>query len=111
MVPATPDGQNVSSADWKPQMIRGPDGAHGHDLRRCALGIGQMLLANFSPTVTTIRFQPIIVPQPSEKATATFTQSGMNLVSLSICVFKAFVLAVSAAPSIFFCLISLPSAS
>jgi hypothetical protein len=37
----------------------------------------------FSPTVTTMRFQPIMVPRPSAIATATFTQVGMNLVALS----------------------------
>lgn len=36
-----------------------------------------------SPTVTTIRFQPIIVPSPSATAIATFTHSGMNLVNAS----------------------------
>src|ERR1700722_7830058 len=39
----------------------------------------------FSPTVTTMRFQPIMVPRPSAIATATFTQVGMNLVARSIC--------------------------
>ncbi len=34
----------------------------------------------FSPTVTTMRFQPIIVPNPSAMATAALTQVGMNLV-------------------------------
>jgi len=33
-----------------------------------------------SPTVTTMRFHPIIVPNPKAMATATFTQVGMNLV-------------------------------
>jgi hypothetical protein len=37
----------------------------------------------FSPTVTTMRFQPIMVPRPSAMATAIFTQVGMNLVALS----------------------------
>jgi hypothetical protein len=31
-----------------------------------------------SPTVTTMRFQPTIVPSPKASATATFTQAGMN---------------------------------
>src|SRR5579883_100573 len=39
----------------------------------------------FSPTVTTMRFQPTIVPSPSASATATFTHEGMNLVELSRC--------------------------
>ena len=43
----------------------------------------------FSPTVTTMRFQPIMVPRPSASATATFTQTGMNLVSLSMWLFSA----------------------
>ena len=43
---------------------------------RCALPI-------FSPTVTTMRFQPTIVPRPSASATATLTQSGMNFVTPS----------------------------
>jgi hypothetical protein len=30
-----------------------------------------------SPTVTTIRFQPTIVPSPKASATVIFTQSGM----------------------------------
>src|SRR5215468_8134790 len=37
----------------------------------------------FSPTVTTMRFHPTMVPSPSAMATATLTQSGMNLVALS----------------------------
>ena len=37
----------------------------------------------FSPTVTTMRFQPIMVPRPRASATATLTQVGMNLVDLS----------------------------
>src|ERR1017187_268604 len=36
----------------------------------------------FSPTVVTIRFHPIIVPNPSASATATFTHVGMNFVDL-----------------------------
>ena len=35
-----------------------------------------------------MRFQPIMVPRPSAIATATFTHTGMNLVSLSMCVFS-----------------------
>jgi hypothetical protein len=34
-----------------------------------------------------MRFQPTMVPSPSAMATATFTQSGMNLVALSMCFF------------------------
>ncbi len=41
---------------------------------RCVLPI-------FSPTVTTMRFQPIIVPRPRAMATEIFTHSGMNLVA------------------------------
>jgi hypothetical protein len=37
----------------------------------------------FAPTVTTIRFQPIIVPSPSAMATENLTQSGMYLVASS----------------------------
>jgi hypothetical protein len=37
----------------------------------------------FSPTVTTMRFQPTMVPSPSAMATAIFTQPGMNLVAPS----------------------------
>ena len=44
---------------------------------RCSLPI-------FSPTVTTMRFQPTMVPRPRARATATLTQPGMNLVALSI---------------------------
>ena len=37
----------------------------------------------FSPTGTTMRFHPIIVPSPSAKATAILTQVGMKRVALS----------------------------
>src|SRR5262249_45881052 len=37
----------------------------------------------FSPTVTTMRFHPTMVPSPSAIATATLTHRGMNLVALS----------------------------
>jgi hypothetical protein len=36
-----------------------------------------------------MRFQPIMVPSPSAMATATFTQSGMNLVVWSISILEA----------------------
>ncbi|MCY1181010.1 hypothetical protein D9M73_214910 [compost metagenome] len=39
----------------------------------------------FSPTVTTMRFQPTMVPRPSAIATAIFTHNGMKRVALSIC--------------------------
>ena len=41
------------------------------------------VLPIFSPTVTTIRFHPTIVPSPSAIATAILTQSGMKRVPLS----------------------------
>jgi hypothetical protein len=36
------------------------------------------VLPILSPTVITMRFHPTIVPSPSARATATFTQVGMN---------------------------------
>jgi hypothetical protein len=39
----------------------------------------------FSPTVTTIRFHPTIVPSPSAMSIAALAQLGMNLVAWSIC--------------------------
>src|ERR1700744_4009147 len=39
------------------------------------------LLPIFSPTVTTMRFQPIMVPRPSAIATASLTHEGMNCVA------------------------------
>jgi len=46
-----------------------------HRFGRRTLAVGEMCLADFSPTVTTMRFQPIIVPKPSAKATAIFTHT------------------------------------
>lgn len=42
-----------------------------------------MRLADLFANVTTMRFQPIIVPRPSAMATTTLTHQGMNFVALS----------------------------
>src|SRR5579863_1259158 len=63
--------------------VRGGDRGRRSDFSAGALRVGQMRPADFSPTVTTMRFQPIIVPRPSAMATAIFTQLGMNLVASS----------------------------
>src|SRR4029077_2440696 len=55
------------------------------------------VLPIFSPTVTTMRFQPTMVPRPSAIATATFTQVGMNLVAWSRDDLYAFRVFISAA--------------
>ncbi len=53
-----------------PHSGRG-DGGHGDEFGRVTLlRVGQVILADL-PTVTTIRFQPIIVPRPALNATAT----------------------------------------
>jgi hypothetical protein len=40
----------------------------------------------FSPTVTTMRFHPIIVPKPSASATATFTPRGAVVIVVAMLV-------------------------
>jgi hypothetical protein len=67
----------------QPIGIRHPDRHHGHDLGRRPLGIGQVVLPIFSPTVTTMRFQPTMVPSPSASATDSFTRVAMNVVPRS----------------------------
>ncbi len=48
------------------------------------------VLPIFSPTVTTMRFQPTMVPRPSAMATLTFTQVGMKRVPFSSPPWKLF---------------------
>ncbi|MCY1374292.1 hypothetical protein D9M69_616230 [compost metagenome] len=50
-----------------------------------------------SPTVTTMRFQPTIVPMPRAMATATLTHRGMKRVASSTCFLKASSLALVSA--------------
>ena len=75
--------QHVRRRHRQPEVVRGKDRRHRHQLSAGALRIGQCSLPIFSPTVTTMRFQPTMVPMPSASATATFTHLGMNLVDLS----------------------------
>ena len=76
--------ENMRRAHRQAPGVGGEDGGHGHQLGAGALRIGQRCcLPIRSPTVTTMRFQPTMVPKPRARATATLTQSGMNLVALS----------------------------
>ena len=57
------------------------DGDRRHQLGGRALGIGQVRACRCAlPTVTTIRFQPTMVPRPRARATEILTQVGMNRV-------------------------------
>jgi hypothetical protein len=67
----------------QPVAVGGEDRRGGNKLGRGTLAVGGWVLPIFSPTVTTMRFQPIMVPRPSAMATAILTQNGMNLVASS----------------------------
>ena len=83
IVPATPELSTCVVLTGKPKPSASPmviiaviSAAAPCAYVRCVLPI-------FSPTVITMRFQPIIVPRPSASATATFTHVGINFVDLS----------------------------
>jgi len=54
------------------------DGSECDQFGAGSLRVGQVCLANLLPTVTTMRFQPIMVPKPSASATAILTHSGCS---------------------------------
>jgi hypothetical protein len=58
-------GKYVRCRNRQPEAIRRHDGAHGDKLGRRALTIGQVLLADLLAPITTIPFQPTMVPSPS----------------------------------------------
>ena len=70
----------MRGADRQTESVSRADRRHGGDFRRRSLGVGQVFFTDLLPTVTTIRFQPTIVPKPKAIATATFTQVGMKRV-------------------------------
>jgi hypothetical protein len=55
----------MGGADRQPIIVCGGDSSGRGDFCCSALAIGQVVFANPSPTVTTICFQPTIVPIPS----------------------------------------------
>jgi hypothetical protein len=61
IVPATPE-LRMCVVHREPVDVSGEDSAHGYNPRARTLRIGQMIFAYFSPTITTMRFQPTIVP-------------------------------------------------
>jgi hypothetical protein len=69
IVPAMPEVR----MDRQSVHVRRRDRSHRDEFGGGALGVSQVVLPIFSPTVTTIRFQPTIVPRPSAIATATLT--------------------------------------
>src|SRR6202789_1350251 len=83
IVPATPDDSTcvVLTGNPYPPAARIVTIAISSADSPCAYV--RCVLPIFSPTVTTMRFQPIIVPNPSASATATFTHVGINFVDLS----------------------------
>ena len=74
----------MCGADGKSEHIGRLDGAQATSSAEAPCAYVRCALPIFSPTVTTMRFQPIIVPKPKAMATATLTQAGMNLVTLSM---------------------------
>ena len=40
-------GEDVGGADWEAEAVGGSDGGHGGDFGDCALGVGEVALANF----------------------------------------------------------------
>ena len=65
-----------------PNIVGVGDRAHGDQLGAGTLSIGQMGFADLL-AVTTMRFQPTMVPSPSAMGTETLTQNGMYLVASS----------------------------
>lgn len=72
IVPATPDDRTCVVLTGSPIWSAAGMAAIATISADAPCPLGQVLL--FSPTVTTIRFQPIIVPNPSASVTANFTQ-------------------------------------
>lgn len=107
--PGYPGRQNVGGADGQTETVREANGSSGDKLRRSALPVGEVFLAIFSPTVTTIRFQPIMVPKPSAQATAIFTQTSMYCVSLLKRPLYSFNVATSVGSAILFAFSSFPT--
>ena len=85
IVPATPDDNTCVVDTGNPYTSAAPIVSIATSSADAPCPYVRCCLPIFSPTVTTIRFQPTIVPRPSAIATATFTHVGMNLVAWSSC--------------------------
>ncbi len=83
MVPATPELRTWVVLTGRPYPSARPMVIIAVISAEAPWAYVRWVLPIFSPTVTTMRFQPIMVPRPRARATATLTQVGMNLVDLS----------------------------
>ncbi|CAB3778041.1 hypothetical protein LMG28614_00525 [Paraburkholderia ultramafica] len=81
IVPATPDDSTCVVETGKPYMSAAPIVTIATISADAPCPYVRCCLPIFSPTVTTMRFHPTIVPRPSAMATATLTHVGMNLVA------------------------------
>ena len=81
IVPATPEDSTCVVETGRPQASAAPIVSIATISADAPCPYVKCCLPIFSPTVTTMRFQPTIVPRPSAIATATFTHVGMNFVA------------------------------
>src|SRR5208337_3229655 len=88
IVPATPEERTWVVETGRPNMSAAAMVVIATSSADAPWAYVRWLLPIFSPTVTTILFQPTIVPRPRAIATATFTHIGINLVALSISFLK-----------------------
>src|SRR3954447_7332274 len=80
IVPATPELNTCVVLTGNPQLSAAKMVAIATSSAVAPCAYVKCSLPILSPTVTTMRFQPTMVPRPSANATATLTQEGMNLV-------------------------------
>jgi hypothetical protein len=83
IVPATPEDSTCVVETGRPYMSAAAIVPAATSSAAAPCPYVRWVLPMRSPTVITMRFQPIIVPRPSAIATATLTQVGINLVALS----------------------------
>src|SRR5262249_58578747 len=89
IVPATPDDSTCMVETGSPNMSAAAMVLIATTSALAPWAYVGSVLPILSPIVTTISFQPTIVPSPTAIATATFTHGGMNLVAASICLLNA----------------------
>ena len=83
MVPATPEDNTCVVLTGSPKRSAAPMVVIATNSALAPWPYDRCVFPIFSQTVTTMRFQPIIVPSPSAMATAALTHTGMYLVALS----------------------------
>ena len=76
IVPAMPDESTCVVLTGKPSQPERPMVVMATTSAEAPWAYVRCVLPIFSPTVTTMRFQPIIVPRPSDVATRMRTHGG-----------------------------------